>query len=184
MNEINPVPTSNKSSSSPSKTPSPTPKTKTNLNEDELKDFGLWTGSRASDLTHGAARVWLQFRALFFKRWVHSIRNLGLTLTQMLIPVFVMVIQLLYLKYAPLKPEDMPALAIDLGQYGINYAPYQYVYDVDADQTELDYLKKLGTTYSDLVNAYPKSEAFDLNEKVTIFVTSILILFYFIFILF
>lgn len=76
-----------------------------------------------------------------------------------------MLIQLLYLKFAPLKPVDMPSLTIDLGQYGLNYAPYQYLND-GGDLAQLAFLKKIGSNYDKLVNAYPKSEAFDLDEKV------------------
>lgn len=122
----------------------------------------MWVGSQSTELVFGFRLVLQQFMALLNKRYVHAIRNKALTITQMLIPVGVMLIQLLYLKYAPLKPADSPSAEIDMARYSRNYAPFQVNSD---DQSMINFLKQLSLVYEKQFEPFTNSEAFDLDQK-------------------
>nr|APD26538.1 ATP-binding cassette transporter subfamily A member 3 X1 protein [Brachionus koreanus] len=92
----------------------------------EFENIGLWAGSKKEDKLHGLKFVILQFYALFVKRFIHSIRNKSLFITQLLIPIGCVLINMIYLKYAPIKPSDSPPLTINLGSYQQNIAPFIY----------------------------------------------------------
>lgn len=127
------------------------------------KEYGLWVGSQPTDLVRGYVRILQQFVALLYKRYVHSIRNIVLTLTQIFIPIGLMIIQLLYLKYAPLKPTDMPPREINIGQYKTNYAPYKVnIYN----DLSADLMNKLANAYQTRFDWYSNAEAFNLDDKV------------------
>jgi hypothetical protein len=65
--------------------------------EDELY-YGLWTGSKPEDLNLGLCLYAQQFKALFIKRFIHSIRNKSLILSQIILPILILFINLIYLK--------------------------------------------------------------------------------------
>ena len=111
--------------------------------------------------------------ALLYKRWVHTIRNKVLTITQIMIPIGVMIIQLLYLKLAPLKPTDMPSLEIDLAQYTRNNVPYK-IETYSGAQNQIDILNQLSSIFENHINSYSNSEAFDLSKKVNIYIFHII----------
>ena len=67
--------------------------------------FGLWTGSKKSDLVSGIGRVALQFEALFVKRFINSIRNKALIVSQLIVPIFILLVNLSYVKWGPIKAE-------------------------------------------------------------------------------
>lgn len=132
----------------------------------DSKEFGLWIGSdQRQHLVDPVRLVFQQFVALLLKRWVHTLRNKVLTITQIMIPIGVMIIQLVYLKYAPLKPTDMPSLDIDLGQYAQNYAPYQI--SAPNGFGNLPFLTQLADAYESRFKSFVNSEAFNLDQKVT-----------------
>lgn len=132
----------------------------------DSKEFGLWIGSdQRQHLVDPVRLVFQQFVALLFKRWVHTLRNKILTITQIMIPIGVMIIQLVYLKYAPLKPTDMPSLDIDLGQYAQNYAPYQI--SAPNGLGNVQFLTQLADAYESRFKSFANSEAFNLDQKVT-----------------
>ena len=89
-----------------------------------IDDYGLWIGSKGIHRVGPFELLANQFEALFKKRFIHSIRNVSLIVSQLIIPIAVLLINLLYLKYAPIKPGDSPLLQIDIGRYGNNFVPY------------------------------------------------------------
>nr|QNH67858.1 ATP-binding cassette transporter subfamily A member 3 X1 [Brachionus rotundiformis] len=93
---------------------------------DNFENFGLWAGSKKEDKITDFKFVFLQFYALFVKRFIHSIRNKSLFITQLLIPIGCVLINMFYLKYGPIKPSDSAPLTINLGSYQDNVAPFLY----------------------------------------------------------
>ena len=65
---------------------------------DEELYYGLWTGSNPDDLNSGLWLLAQQFKALFIKRFIHSIRNKSLILSQIVLPILILFINLIYLK--------------------------------------------------------------------------------------
>lgn len=65
---------------------------------DEELYYGLWTGSNQDDLNSGLWLLAQQFKALFIKRFIHSIRNKSLILSQIVLPILILFINLIYLK--------------------------------------------------------------------------------------
>lgn len=98
-----------------------------------------------------------QFQALFTKRLIHSLRNKTLVIAQLVIPIGTLIINLLSLKYGPIKPEDSPPLAIDLIRYSHNYVPYTYD---PADAT----LKHLADLFSVTIDSRSNSKSFELGQ--------------------
>ena len=76
------------------------------LNNDEAEDsFGLWTGSNSYDLVYGIRFYMQQFKALFIKRMINSVRNKILIISQLIIPICILIVTLLNVKYGPIKAE-------------------------------------------------------------------------------
>lgn len=125
--------------------------------EIEPDNHGLWIGSSPNDLVKGLRHVGHQFRALFVKRAIHSLRNKTLVIAQLIIPIGVLIINLLSLKYGPIKPEDSPALQIDLARYSQNYVPFTV-------QSELSSVSRLAQFFAIAVDSRPNSRAFELNR--------------------
>ena len=73
--------------------------------------YGLWVGSSNDDLYKGITLAFQQFSALIMKRIINSMRNKTLIISQLVIPVGILLVNLLYVKYAPIKAE---------GEYYIN----------------------------------------------------------------
>lgn len=90
---------------------------------DDNDEFGLWSGSKSQDRLSGFRLTLQQFQALFVKRIINTFRNKTLILSQLIIPIAALLINLIYLKYAPIKPEDSPALEVSLSRYSQNYVP-------------------------------------------------------------
>ena len=86
-------------------------------------------------------------------------RNKFLSLSQILIPVALILINLLYIKYAVLEPEQSPALKMHLNDYGHNYAPY-----LIAGKTKSDSFVKISNIYENMLNSFLKTKSFQLNE--------------------
>jgi ATP-binding cassette subfamily A (ABC1) protein 3 len=95
--------------------------------ESQFKDAALWIGSEPEDRVNFIQLMLIQFYALTIKRFIHSIRNKILIVSQLLIPICVILINLLYLKYGPIQVEDSPMLEISLQSYEKNYVPINIV---------------------------------------------------------
>jgi hypothetical protein len=81
----------------------------TNNDQYDDESFGLWTGSNKSDLLEGIPFYMQQFKALFIKRIINSLRNKALIISQIIIPVCVLLINLIQIKYGPIKAEGRAA---------------------------------------------------------------------------
>ncbi|CAF1141467.1 unnamed protein product, partial [Brachionus calyciflorus] len=124
-------------------------------------EFGLWTGSKPTDLiTNRYSIMYNQFKALLAKRYIHIIRNKLLSFAQIAIPVTFVVINLLYIKYAVIEPEQSPPLKIQLIDYNQNYAPYLFVNNFQ-QQTSLANVSKI---YENFLNSNLNTQAFELND--------------------
>lgn len=125
-------------------------------------DSGLLVGSKESDrVTNPFFKYAQQFYALIIKKFIHSLRNKILVISQIIVPIATLLIILLYLKYAPIKPEDSPALTITIEKYRQNNAPYRLLQNST-------FLEDLSTFYQLQVNASSNSRAFDLQSNKTV----------------
>lgn len=94
--------------------------------------------------------------ALINKRLIHTLRNKVLTITQLLIPISVILLNLVYLKYAPVKPEDSPMLEMNISKYDKNYIPYLRTSTVSS----------LGGFYENQFRSNEdNTQVYDLNER-------------------
>nr|UOU03312.1 ATP-binding cassette subfamily A3-1 [Brachionus rubens] len=131
---------------------------KINLSPDEsFQDIGLFTGSKPEETITGFLLILQQFQALFTKRFIHSIRNKALVITQILIPIGCVIINMVYLKYAPVKPTDSPPLTMDLGKYQDNIAPW-FVTDNSSS-----FIQEISKTYDSFLKTYKNTDAFDIR---------------------
>jgi ATP-binding cassette subfamily A (ABC1) protein 3 len=64
-----------------------------------------------------------QYRAMFWKRVLHTGRNWLVTLTQLLVPLFFTVLTLIILRTLP-QPEDSPPLTMSTSHFRNNYILY------------------------------------------------------------
>ena len=128
-----------------------------NGENDEQGFSGLWTGSKQQDLVSGVCLYFQQFRALFVKRFIHSLRNKSLIISQVFLPILILMINLIYLKYGPIIHKDSPMLRIDFAKYGKNYAPYR-----TAGST---FLNQLGDLFETQLQNQSNTNAFNLNDK-------------------
>ena len=97
--------------------------------EDEFNscenDYGLWVGSKKEETVQGFDLCVQQFDAILIKRVINSLRNKTLIISQLIIPLIILTINLIYLKYGPIKNEESPSLKIDIQRYAKNFVPYQ-----------------------------------------------------------
>lgn len=128
--------------------------------DDQPDNHGLWIGSSPGDLVSGFEYTIQQYKALYKKRLIHSLRNRSLVIAQLVIPIGILVINLLSLKYGPIKPEDSPALTIDLIRYSRNFVPYTYT------ENEAS-LKEMAKIFAATVNTRDNSKSFWLNDTET-----------------
>ncbi len=132
--------------------------------DEEFKNYGLWIGSKKEHRIGGILLVLQQFRASFTKRFIHSIRNKALIISQLVIPIACLLINLIYLKYAPIKAEDSPPLAMNLSRYGQNYVPYT-VYSEGYETSSLYPIAELSEIFHSKVNLNQNSRAFQLESR-------------------
>ena len=134
-----------------------------NINSDEVDDYGLWIGSKSIHLAPYWNRLVNQFVALIKKRYIHSIRNKVLIISQIVIPIAVLLINLFYLKYAPIKAGDSPMLKIDIARYGKNYIPYT----LDTENTKSTFVRELAKIYTGQYNS-SNLTPFNLKDNSTV----------------
>jgi len=78
----------------------------TRENDYEEDTYGLWIGSNKQDLVRSGIELLVQqFNALIIKRTINSLRNRGLVITQLIVPIAIIMVNLLYVKYGPIKAE-------------------------------------------------------------------------------
>jgi len=131
-----------------------------NQEKKELDDFGLWTGSRPGIETLVGFRLFLQqFMILIKKRFIHTIRNKSLVISQILVPIGVLIINLVYIKVGPSKPKDLPSLDISLSKYDTHFSPF-----ILNGQSELDkmMLNNITSKYESQFAKFPRSNVFNL----------------------
>lgn len=134
--------------------------TEKNLND----TYGLWIGSQADNLVFGFAYVQQLFKALFNKRLIHSLRNKGLVISQIFVPLGVLLIDLLYIKYGPVKAEDAPMLVLGLNSYRDNFVPYQVNLTNQTDPARVNQIEEWAKMFSRSVDVYTKSKSFPLEN--------------------
>ena len=128
---------------------------------DQPDNHGLWIGSSPNDLVSGFEYTIQQYKALYKKRLIHSLRNRSLVIAQLVIPIGILIVNLLSLKYGPIKPEDSPALTIDLIRYSRNFVPYTYT----ENETSLN---RMAQIFASTVNSRANSKSFWLNDTQTV----------------
>lgn len=134
------------------------------VNQYEPDDHGLWIGSNSNDLVSGFEHIILQFQALLTKRLIHSLRNKTLVIAQIIIPIGVLIINLLSLRYGPIQPEDSPALPIDLIRYSHNYVPFTVVSPNQTTQDIAEFMRQLSGLFAQTVDSRSNSKAFEINQ--------------------
>lgn len=120
-------------------------------------------GSKAGDLVFGMAFIMHQLKALFIKRLIHSLRNKVLVIVQILVPIGVLLIDLFYVKFGPVKAQDSPQLTMGLNRYRENYAAYQLTSTDGSSE-----LQEWGKLFSASVDVFPNAKAFSLQTNDTI----------------
>lgn len=98
-----------------------------------------------------------QLYALLEKRILHSYRNSLLTLSQLILSPFFLILTLLMLKTLP-KPQDSPPLVLDIKSYHGTEVPY--LVDVDSNIS-----LALGDVYSSLFTGKDKPVLLYKNES-------------------
>lgn len=144
-----------------------------NFNENEDDDEttneeinkGLWVGSKPEDLNSGICLYFQQLFALFIKRFIHSIRNKSLITSQIILPILILLINLVYVKYGPIVHKNSPPLKMDIASYGHNYLP------IHVTKTGLSTtLNTMSKIYEEQFNNVSTVQAFNLlnTSKVNI----------------
>nr|QUF59428.1 ATP-binding cassette transporter Abca3-2 [Brachionus angularis] len=136
------------------------------LNNDEFENFGLWAGSKNEDVVNGIFFILQQFKALFIKRFIHSIRNKTLVISQIIIPIACLLINLIYLKYAPIKPEDSPSLQINIKKYSNNFVPVKLGFYNSIPSS--DVINDLSNLYQNTLNSSRNAKFFYLENNQTV----------------
>ena len=130
----------------------------------QIDESGLLTGSKIEHIIQSKfLYMFSQFSALIGKRFIHSIRNKSLTLSQILLPIIILVINLFYIKYAVISEVDSTALKIDLNDYDRHYLPLSVV---NEDKVDLQFLNTLSAYYKAHLTMHGRHKAvpFDLNN--------------------
>jgi ATP-binding cassette subfamily A (ABC1) protein 3 len=135
--------------------------TSLNLAVDELSnsenDYGLWIGSKKEETVQGFNLYVQQFDAIIIKRIINTLRNKALIISQLVIPLVILTINLIYLKYGPIKNEESPALKIDIQRYANNFVPYQLL-------NSNAILKNISQFYSNQFKITKNTRSFELND--------------------
>lgn len=86
-------------------------------------------------------------------------------ISQIIIPIACLLINLIYLKYAPIKAEDSPLLKIDIQKYTTNYVPVKLGSN-HSNQSQI--INDFSRIYELEINSFPNTQAFNLNKTDTI----------------
>jgi ATP-binding cassette subfamily A (ABC1) protein 3 len=107
-----------------------------------------------------------QFQALMIKRFIHSIRNKSLIISQLIIPIVILIINLVYIKYGPIKGGDSPSLNIQISKYGKNFIPVNTFKDKRLLFNH-ETLGSLSNSYIEQFRKFPNAHAHYLNDTST-----------------
>jgi len=132
---------------------------------DESSDYGLWIGSSPNHLIDNIFFHLLnQFRALIIKRFIYTYRNKSLALSQLIFPIFLLIVNLVFMKYGPLRYGDSPELSIDFSMYSNNYAPYYTNTSDNNSQNELTTVHSLAKYYEYSLKEHSNVKIFNLKD--------------------
>lgn len=92
---------------------------------------------------------------------INTARNKGLFLSQLIIPLLVLIMNLIFLKIAPIKTEDLPSLKINIKSYADNFAPLR-----QTDQNQI--LNDVSSLYLKQFKNDKNTIPFSLNETKTV----------------
>lgn len=127
--------------------------------------YGLWIGSQDQDLYFGFAYIRQLFKALLVKRLIHSLRNKVLVISQIFIPLGVLMIDLVYIKFGPVKAEDSPQLILGLNSYRDNFVPYQVNLSNQTDPSRINQIEEWARYFTKSVDVYSTAQAFPINSS-------------------
>lgn len=130
--------------------------------------YGLWVGSHAEDVLFGLGYIPQLLYALFVKRLIHTLRNKTLVISQICIPLGVLLIDLFYIKYGPVKNEDSPMLVMGLNSYRENYAAYQMRFSNGSDPVRIGQVEQWAKMFAQSVNVFANAKAFRLDTNDTV----------------
>jgi ATP-binding cassette subfamily A (ABC1) protein 3 len=74
------------------------------------------------------------------------------------VPIVILLINLIYLKYAPIKAEDSPPLTMTIASYAENYVPFNVLNQKNQD------LVRLGDLFKQRLESSPNTKAFILED--------------------
>jgi ATP-binding cassette subfamily A (ABC1) protein 3 len=104
---------------------------------------------------HSGSSLYLQqFYGMFLKRMLHTWRNSLVTIAQLLVPFFVLILCMIIIKTMP-QLEDAPPLTLNLSHYKSNMVPYHH------DVGKLNELLAAG--YGDVFKQLADTQTVDLN---------------------
>lgn len=111
-----------------------------NKNSDQALFVGLHPHERNEKLLD---KYFQQFYALIVKKFIHSIRNLILIISQLIVPIACLFLILILVKYGPIQLKDSVPLNISLNSYYSNYVPYK-PFNNSLDQLSQFYSNQFG----------------------------------------
>lgn len=129
-------------------------------------DLGLWTGSEPKHLINNKfVFLFNQFKGLIKKRLIYSARTKSLVLSQIIFPIMILLINLIFIKYGPLKSGDSNELKIDISKYSQNYLPYNVLSDdLNSTSKNNQYLNILSDYFKTQFNNSNLVKPFNLKE--------------------
>lgn len=96
-------------------------------NVKNVDDYGLFVGlNKQHDLYENPIeKYFYQFKGLFIKKFIHSLRNKILVISQLIVPVATLFMILILVKYGPIQLSDSVPLNISFDNYPLNYIPFK-----------------------------------------------------------
>ena len=88
-------------------------------------------------------------------------RNKGLIISQLVIPLIILTMNLIFVKIAPIQSEDSPSLKMDFQHYPKNFVPFKV-----NESSEI--LSSLSSYYTEQISKTPSTTSFNLNDTKTI----------------
>lgn len=94
----------------------------------KAKNQALFVGLQANERNDDFLNKYSQqFYGLLVKKLIHSLRNLILIVSQLIVPIACLFMILILVKYGPIQLQDSPSLNITLKSYQSNYVPFKVV---------------------------------------------------------
>lgn len=135
-----------------------------NINSNEDNDYGLWIGSSKTHLINNKFKnLFNQFKALIIKKYIQTSRNKALISAQLIFPLVLLIINIAFIKYGPIKFGDLPELSINIDRYTNNFLPFISESNDNSTQQK-DNLSSLSYYLKQNLMNYSKVKIFDLKE--------------------